>query len=476
MCLQKICGSSEAAQTECTRRIADFYVLPRPRPGPIYPLMVSVPPQPREPQEKPIRRFVTHRTVSVLRFICACVCCGPLVAGCAALSRRPSPPPGYSSVHPPGFPSTIRWPGEMTEHEFQKWETVHLSSLEHAAHGRPVNVLVLSGGGGAGAFGAGVLVGWKHLGSVPSFQIVTGVSVGALIAPFAFLGPQWDRKLAHAFEGENAQPLLERRTFGWLTALFGWSAFRGAPLRALVDRNVTPAVLRGIAVQAARGRLLLVATTDLDRGGIIVWNMGAIAMHGGKDALRLFRQVLIASASIPGIFPPVLIPVEASGEPFDEMHVDGSASSSFLFAPGIVSILPHEIKPLQGANVYLIVNGHLRLRRETTANRTTAILMRSVDTELTSDSRARVRLVYSFAARQGMKLMVTEIPSSYKLGGFTSALKPARMRALFDYGERCATTHHVWGNALAVLNRVAHAGTPEPAVTQPCPAPLSSSP
>ena len=460
----------------CTGRTAGFYVLLRPCPGPIHRRMVPLPPQPREPQEKPVRGFLAHRTASVLRFLGACVCCVPLVAGCTALSRRPSPPPGYLNVHPPGFPSTIRWPGEMTKHEFQNWETLHLSSLEHAAHGQPVNVLVLSGGGGAGAFGAGVLVGWKQLGSVPNFQIVTGVSVGALIAPFAFLGPQWDRKLAHAFEGENAQPLLERRAFGWLTVLFGWSAFRGTPIRALVDRNVTPALLRGVAAQAARGRLLLIATSDLDRGGIVVWNMGAIAMHGGKDALRLFRQVLIASASIPGIFPPVLIPVQSSGETFDEMHVDGSASSSFLFAPGIVSILPHEIKPLQGANVYLIVNGHLRLRRETTANRTTSVLMRSVDTELTSDSRARVRLVYSFALRQGMKLKVTEIPSSYRLGGFTSALKPARMMALFDYGERCAATHQVWGDALAVLNRVAHTRTQIPAETQPCPVPLSLSP
>jgi hypothetical protein len=343
----------------------------------------------------------------------------------------------------------------MTEQQFRHWAASHLAAIERSADGAPVNVLVLSGGGGAGAFGAGVLSGWNRLGTRPRFQIVTGVSVGALIAPFAFLGPRWDPQLSAAFQGENGPSLLERRAFGWLAALFGWSVFRGAPLRSLVDRNVTPALLRAVAAQTARGRLLLVATTDLDSGEIMVWNMGAIAAQGGQPALTLFRQVLTASASIPGVFPPVLIPVRAAHAVFDEMHVDGSASSAFLFAPGIVTILPQEIKPLYGGTIYLVINGHLRTRRRTTPNRTTNILLRSVDTELASDSRARIKLVYSFALRQEMKLRVTEIPSSYRLGGFTTALEPAKMKALFAYGERCATEHRVWGDALGVLNRVA---------------------
>ncbi len=357
----------------------------------------------------------------------------------------------------------------MTEQEFRHWAASHLAVIERSADGAPVNVLVLSGGGGAGAFGAGVLSGWNRLGTRPRFQIVTGVSVGALIAPFAFLGAQWGHRLSVAFQGENGPPLLERRVFGWLAALFGWSAFRGAPLRSLEDRNVTPALLRAVAAQAARGRLLLVATTDLDSGEIMVWNMGAIAAQGGQPALRLFRQVLIASASIPGVFPPVLIPVRASNEVFDEMHVDGSASSAFLFAPGIVPILPQEVKPLHGGTIYLVINGHLRTRRKTTRNRTAAVLLRSVDTELASDSRARVKLVHSFALRQGMKLRVTEISSSYRLGGFTVALDPARMKALFAYGERCATERRVWAGALAVLNRVASQRADSPDKAPQCP-------
>lgn len=396
-----------------------------------------------------------RRLASVLKAISVCLCGVPLMIGCAPLARRPAPPAAYSNAHPAGFSPAIRWVGEMTEGEFRGWAASHLAGPARSAQARPVNVLVLSGGGGAGAFGAGVLTGWSRLGNRPQFQIVTGVSVGALIAPFAFLGHEWDHQLSVAFQGENTPSLLEARLMGWLGALLGWSAFRGAPLRALVDRYVTSDLLRAVATQSASGRLLLVATTDLDSGEVVVWNMGAIASRGGEPALKLFRRVLIASASIPGIFPPVLIPVEASGKMYDELHVDGSASSSFLFAPGIVSILPKVIKPLYGANVYLVINGHLRLRGTTTSRRTLAVLMRSVDTELASDSRARVKLVSSFALRQGMSLNVTEIPSSYRMGGLTTALQPGKMKALFEYGERCAREHRVWADALTVLNRVA---------------------
>lgn len=339
----------------------------------------------------------------------------------------------------------------MRERAPQSRRASHLRGKARSAKGDPLNILMLSGGGGAGAFGAGVLAGWSRFGTRPRFQIVTGVSVGALIAPFAFLGPAWDHQLARAFESQDAPPLLEPRPLGRLGTLFGWSAFRGTPLRALVNRYATPGLLRDIAAQAAAGRLLLVATTDLDSGDLVVWNMGAIASHGGQSALRLFRRVLVASASIPGDFPPVLIRVKAAGKVFDEMHVDGAASSAFLFVPGIASDLPQKAEPLHGATIYLIINSHLHPRGRVTPNRTAAILSRSEDTELASDARARVRLLNMYAARQGMRLNVTAIPSSYRIGSFTASLEPAKMKALFAYGRRCAREGRVWGNALTFL-------------------------
>ncbi|EQD27783.1 phospholipase, patatin, partial [mine drainage metagenome] len=136
--------------------------------------------------------------------------------------------------------------------------------------------------------------------------------------------------------------------------------------------------------------------------------------------------------------------------------VDGSASSAFLLAPGIASILPEKIPPLNGATVYLVINGRLRPQPITTRNHTTDILMRSLDTELASDSQVRVELAYSFAQHQGVRLKVAAIPASYRLHGLIGNLEPARMKALFAYGERCARENRVWTDALTVLNDVAH--------------------
>lgn len=414
------------------------------------------------------------RSVRALARVSTCLIWAALLASCATLARLPSPLPEYRNATPAGFPSTIRWSGAMSQRQFTTWAAAHLSGVERAAHDGPVNVLVLSGGGGAGAFGAGVLAGWSRYGTRPQFQMVTGVSVGALIAPFAFLGPKWNRPLLQAFDGMTVQPLLRYRLLGWLSGLFGVSVFRGGPLRRRVDRFVTPQLLRAVARQAAKGGLLLVATTNLDSEQVVIWNMGAIAAQGGPKALQLFRRVLIASASIPGFFPPMLIPVEASGRRFDEMYVDGSTAASILFAPEIVSVLPNRLAPLRGAHVYLIINGQLTARPITTSTRTIPILERSVDTALTSDERARVELAYSFAKRHGMHLEVTEIPSLYPLGGLVSGLEPSRMRALFQYGERCAAENRVWGHPLNVLNRLAQTPYVLPGAAVPCPQPGSS--
>src|SRR5882762_10566466 len=169
---------------------------------------------------------------------------------------------------------------------------------------------------GGVAFGAGALVGWSRTGTRPDFQVVTGVSAGALLAPLAFLGPRWDATITDAFSGGRTQHLLQPR---WIRALLGASVYRGEPLVKLVDHYVTDELLRAVAAESAKGRLLLVATTDLDHERTVIWDMGRIAAEGGARGRGLFRDVLVASASIPGVFPPVLIRVEESGIEFDEM-------------------------------------------------------------------------------------------------------------------------------------------------------------
>lgn len=408
----------------------------------------------------------------LLATLCPSVLCVVLATACTSLPREDAPLVPYADAVPPGFPNTVRWTGEPTRREFKLQLASVGDRIQKAANGSPVDFLALSGGGVGGSFGAGVLVGWSRLGTRPQFHIVTGVSAGALIAPLAFLGPGWDRQLTEAFSGTAAVALLQSH---WLGALFGASVFQGGPLRELVDRFVTDDLLQAVAAETEKGRLLLVATTDLDRQRIVIWNMGVIAAHGGEDARKLFRDVLIASASVPGVFPPVLIRVEASGNTFEEMHVDGSTTAPLLVATGIVAILPDELEPLRGGNMYVVVNGKLRAVEETTPVNTVSILKRSVVAALESNTRHAVELAYSFAQRNEMKLKVTEIPNNYVFRGLLD-LGPSTMKALFEYGVRCATEGRLWADPLDVLDDVARPSTASPDGAAQCPAPIASGP
>src|ERR1700689_3990408 len=283
------------------------------------------------------------------RVLCAFLLGGLLLSGCAGNPRRLAPFSHDARAIVPGFPAEIRWIGS-TRRDIEQRSPGLLRQVQRAADGGAVNVLVLSGGGAGGAFGAGALVGLSRRGTRPDFQIVTGVSAGALIAPLAFLGQEWDLQLAEAFSGAPTQHLMHAR---WLGALFGDSVYQGEPLAQLVDRYVTDDLLRAVARESQRGRLLVVATTDLDSEQTVFWNLGLIAEQGGAKAKRLFRDGRMASASIPGVFPPVMIRVQQGGKTYEEMHVDGSAMASLFFIPDIAAILPNPFEPLRAGHLYV---------------------------------------------------------------------------------------------------------------------------
>lgn len=201
----------------------------------------------------------------------------------------------------------------------------------------PFDILALSGGGAHGAFGAGALAGLTRSGTRPQFSVVTGVSVGALLAPYAFLGPEWDHALMDAYTSGRAEHLLQSRHLG---VLFGSSAYRGRPLERLVDTFLSDALMQAVAREAASGRLLLVATTNVETRETVVWDLGSVAMNGGADAKALFRDILVASASVPGIFPPVIIRVQDGWGEFSEAHVDGGATAPFLIPTALLRAEP----------------------------------------------------------------------------------------------------------------------------------------
>ena len=217
--------------------------------------------------------------------------------------------------------------------------------------------LALSSGGADGAFGAGLITGLSESGKRPDYAVVTGVSTGALMAPFIFAGPRYDDALRTAYTKLTAADVFE-------VGSTGESFVDSWPLKDLIAKQITPALLADIAAAHNSGRRLFVVTTDLDAERSVVWNMGAIAAHaadknGGDDALNLFRSVLLASSAIPGGFPPVLIGVEANGKPFQEMHVDGGVGGQFFVAPSAAMAATSDYR-LPATALYVVINTGLQ--------------------------------------------------------------------------------------------------------------------
>jgi predicted acylesterase/phospholipase RssA len=210
-----------------------------------------------------------------------------------------------------------------------------------------------------------------------------------------------------------------------------------------VDRYVTLDLLKAVAEAAGTGRHLVVATTDLDRQETVLWDMGLIAKHGDEAARRLFRDVLLASASIPGIYPPVLIRVEDEHDAYDELHADGSITTSLFAAPLVTRVVTAAVPDLAQANVYLVVNGQLAVRPRTTPLRTSAILASSFSAALTYKMREDIAAAVELARRNDMHLLITEIPVDYAAASFID-FDPVKMRELFSYGQYCAGKGLLW--------------------------------
>jgi len=359
--------------------------------------------------------------------------------GCAVLPRQPAPPPGAEDATLPGFYETVRYVADSQATYRMRSKQVR-ARLHEAMGRRPLNMLAVSGGGAGGSFGAGVLVGWSRQGTRPQFDIVTGVSVGALYAPYAFLGSSWDDQLVQAFPRSRLEHLLQHSL---LSTLFGASLYRGEPLHDLVDRFVTAELLEAVARESTKGRLLLVATADLDKQAMVIWDLGAIARQGDDRARQLFRDVLIAAASIPGVFPPVMIQVQRAGATFAEMHADAATINSLFVAPEAALFPMESVRWLHGDNLYLIINGQLGGTHQTTPLRTLPIIKRGLDALAHSAMRSDFALTYGFALRNEMTMHVAYIPDQYPYDGPLD-FRYKHMRALFDYAAECAADGELW--------------------------------
>jgi predicted acylesterase/phospholipase RssA len=351
--------------------------------------------------------------------------------------RRPPPPAGSEVAEPVGF-KNVRVTGERVEAALQTL----LTQLRPGLWARPekLNMLALSGGGAGGAFGAGALVGLTRAGKRPRFQITTGVSTGGFIAPFAFLGPDWDERLEDAFTGGHSAALLSLRGFA---GGLGPGLYRSDPLERMVGSFIDQPLVDAVAREHAGGRRLFVATTNLDTQKPIIWDMGAIAAHGGPEALRLFIDVLIASASLPGLFPPRMMPVEAGGQVYEEMHLDGGLCAPLFIAPEDLVLNPAIRRAVRGGQVYALVNTTLGSADRTVPMGALPIAVRSFETMLRFSYRQAVNSTAAFCHRHALSFSTAAIPNEYAAINMLK-FEQTMMREIFEHGVRLAESGKLW--------------------------------
>ncbi|HEY9346750.1 MAG TPA: patatin-like phospholipase family protein, partial [Inquilinus sp.] len=373
-----------------------------------------------------------------------------LASGCSPPTRLAAVPERYELNATVGSMQGIRYypPDHLGTLEADALASVERERAALAASGHkgplpPASYLAVSGGGENGAFGAGLLVGWTKTGTRPEFKVVTGVSTGALTAPFAFLGPAYDDRLTGIYTTITAAEVLEAR--GFLAAVTNDAMADTAPLRRTIAKYLTADLLAAIAREHAKGRLLLIGTTDLDAQRGVIWNVGKIAASGDPGALELVRSILVASAAIPGAFPPVMIDVMADGQPYQEMHVDGGASAQvFIYPPSLkVAELAKKAGIVRQRDVYVIRNARLDANWADVKRSTLSIAGRAISSLIQTQGVGDLYRIYTVSQRDGVGFHLAYIPSSFDVK-LETPFDQTYMRALFELGHKLGAQGYAW--------------------------------
>ncbi|MEJ2161307.1 MAG: patatin-like phospholipase family protein [Chromatiales bacterium] len=335
-------------------------------------------------------------------------------------------PNGNDPLHPdqqsPLYASMITNPGESV-----------VRTLERK-HGRALNLLSISGGGQNGAFGAGFLRGWRESGRRPEFDIVGGVSTGALLATHALLGTVADDAvLEEMYTSVTRDDIYKAR--GITSILSGTDSLRDtAPLRALIAKYITAETLARVAAVYDDGRLLVVGTTNVDYGQTWVWNMSLIAKDG---KLELYRKVLLASASFPIVFPPVEID--------NHLFVDGAARSNVVIAG--IGGEQKPSPPLFGpGNLYMINNGRANPPPEALVRSLGPVAATTVSVMMDQSMQTALTRSYFGARFLGYRFNLVAIPDDLKIGKDPLAFDPAQMRIAFDAGRAMGMQPQPWSS------------------------------
>jgi predicted acylesterase/phospholipase RssA len=369
--------------------------------------------------------------------------------GCATI--KPYNPPGEALaglVEIPGLRGVRAW-GDEPSPDLQRSAREALEQEKAANHGKLEPViygLALSGGGQDGAFGAGILCGWSQTGARPQFKLVTGISTGSLIAPFAFLGPAYDHVIKEAYTTVSDKdiykahnPLMILLSVINLKALPAMT--ENKPMEQLVARLVDNRVLAAVAEEHRKGRRLLIGTTQMDAQRLVIWNMGAIAASGHPKALEIFRKIMVASASIPAFFPPQYFEVEAGGRRYQEMHGDGGVMTEVMLYEN--AIQPFSISGQRDRKLYIIRNEQVYPEWKRVKPQLKDIAGRAIDSLIKSQGIGDLYRLYTYAQRDDLEYNLAFIPRDFKAPQ-SSEFDTAYMNALFQVGYQMACCGYPW--------------------------------
>ena len=380
-----------------------------------------------------------------------------IVTGCSGLTRNPVPIDRMDEAVLTGMPGVRSYWMKDMDPLFQKDIIQSVRDeppdlFPRRADNSPVySGLAISGGGANGAFGAGILCGWSDAGTRPRFKLVTGISTGALIAPYAFLGSAYDAELKAAYTTVSTKDIARIKP---LLSFGSESLADSSPLADRLAQDVDETMLADIAAAHARGQRLYIGTTHMDAQRFVVWNMGAIAASGHPGALALFRKIMLASASIPGVFPPVYIEVEVDGQTYDEMHVDGGVITQVFF-DGVMLDIKRAARmfgsgptlPSTG-QVYVIRNGKVNPEPQHTPRKLLAITGRSVSTMIKAASINDLMRIYQFTQRNNVEFNYVGIPDDFRFES-DEVFDPEEMNALFEISYQMGLGGDFWEKAPA---------------------------
>ncbi|MGD8255885.1 MAG: patatin-like phospholipase family protein [Syntrophobacterales bacterium] len=392
----------------------------------------------------------------------AALFCTVLFVLTSCASKRVAPPPAGKTFQVPwGAVPLERWDPTVEktfERDLIEGAKIRLRELRKEAGGKPITVrgLALSGGGSHGAYGAGVLIGWTDAGTRPEFDVVTGISTGALTATAVFLGPEYDDTLRMYTRVTNRDIFKPR---GLLAVLTEDSMYSAEPLRALIAKEIDEGVLQAVAREHARGRRLFIGTVNLDAQAFTIWDMGLIASSDRPDRLERYRDVILASASVPVLFPPVYIPVEVDGESYRQMHVDGGARE-MIFYPEFIQDFDKAIaeaglsRSEVRAEIYVLYNGRAAARGtyEPLPPRALSVMEEFVRTLMRKNTTSSIYQIWVRGLIHNMDIHLTDIPPEYKDLQNDMEFNPDDMKRLFEYGYNRSVNGEAWWTQPAVEN------------------------